>query len=109
MTQLRQRKSELDHLGAILMCVLPMDLYRTRSFKERSAGPYLTLSDPAGRACAMYGVAKQLVVHNEWVNSPAVFVIDRKGMITYAYVGNSWGDRPPADAILEQVRKAVGP
>lgn len=108
MAQLRQRKGDLDKLGAALYCVLPMDLYRAATFKKGSAGPYTTLSDPAGRACAVYGVAKQLVVHNEWVNSPSVFVIDRKGVITYSYVGNSWGDRPSAETILEEAKKASG-
>ena len=107
MAQLRQRKAELDGLGAALYCILPMDLYRAATFKKGSAGPYTTLSDAAGRACAIYGVAKQLVVHNEWVNSPAVFVVDRKGVVTYAYAGNFWGDRPSADVILEEVKKAA--
>lgn len=107
MAQLRQRKADLEALGASLYCVLPMDLYRASTFKKGSAGPYMTLSDPAGRACAIYGAAKQLVVHNEWVNSPSVFVIDRKGIITYSHLGNSWGDRPSADAILEEVKKAA--
>ena len=55
----------------------------------------------------MYGVAKQLVVHDEWVNSPATFVIDRKGIVRYAYVGDYWGDRPSADTIFEEVKKAL--
>ena len=84
-----------------------MDLYRARSFQKRSSGEFLTLSDPSGRACAMYGVAKQLVVHDEWVNSPATFVIDRKGIVRYAYVGDYWGDRPSADTIFEEVKKAL--
>jgi peroxiredoxin len=107
MTQLRQRKDEIEKLGATLFCVLPMDLYRTRTFQEKTAGPYTTICDPAGRASAIYGVAKQLVVHDEWVNSPSVFVIDKKGVIAYAYVGNSWGDRPSAEAIVEEVKKAA--
>jgi peroxiredoxin len=106
MAQLRQRKADLDALGASLYCVLPMDLHRAATFKKGSAGPYTTLSDAAGRTCAVYGVSKQLVVHNEWVNSPAVFVIDRKGVITYRYVGSSWDDRPTAETILEEARKA---
>ena len=106
MAQLRRRKEEFDGLGAALYCILPMDRYRASTFKKRTAGPYVTLSDPAGRACAIYGVAKQLVVHNEWVNSPSIFILDGKGVVRYAYVGKSWGDRPSADVILAEVRKA---
>jgi hypothetical protein len=64
-------------------------------------------SDPDGRACAIYGVAKQLVVHSEWVNSPSVFVIDRKSVITYAHVGSSWGDRRDR-AVLERRAARAG-
>ncbi len=107
MAQLRQRKAELDGAGAVVVDVLPMDLVRAATFKRTRAGPFATLSDPAGRACATYGVARQLVVHNEWVNSPSVFVIDRKGVITYAHVGSSFGDRPSAEKVVEEVKKAA--
>ena len=83
MTQLRQRKADLDRTGAVLYCILPMDLVRCRSYQKKSAGPYATLSDPAGKASAIYGAAKQLIVHNEWVNAPSVFVLDKKGRIRY--------------------------
>ncbi len=106
MAQLRQRKADLEALGASLYCVVPMDGYRTATFKKGSAGPYTTLSDPAGRACVIYGVAKQLVVHNEWVNSPSVFIVDRKGIIRYSHVGKSWGNRPLANTLLAEVKKA---
>ena len=106
MAQLRKKKAAIEALGASLYCVVPMDGYRTATFKKGSAGPYVTLSDPAGRACAIYGVAKQLVVHNEWVNSPSMFIVDLKGIIRYSYVGKSWGDRPSANTLLIEIKKA---
>ena len=108
MAQLRQRKIELDLLGAELFCILPMDRYRSATFKKKTAGPYTTLSDPAGRACSIYGVHRQLVVvRGEWVSSPAIFVIDLKGIITYRYVGKDEFDRPSAGTIIEEVEKAA--
>ena len=108
MAQLRRKKADFDRAGAELICILPMDLVRCRSYQKKSAGPFTTLSDPAGRASAIYGAARQLIVHNEWVNAPSVFVINSKGMITYAHHGNSWGDRPSADAIVAEANKAAG-
>ena len=32
---------------------------------------------------------------------------DRKGIVRYAYVGDYWGDRPSADTIFEEVKKAL--
>lgn len=107
MAQLRQKKAELDRLGAVVYDVIPMDLVRAATFKKTRANGFTTLSDPAGRACSIYGVAKQLIVHNEWVNSPSVFVIDRRGIVTFAHAGKSFSDRPSADAVLEEVKKAA--
>ena len=108
MAQLRHRKPELGIMGAELFCILPMDRYRCSTFQSKTAGPYLTLSDPAGRACSIYGVHRQLVVaKGEWVSTPATFVINRKGIITYRYVGKDEFDRPSADTIIEEVANAA--
>src|SRR4030095_7750199 len=72
--QLRLKKDEIEKLGARAYVVVSMDLHRTRVFKEenlllsRGAGPFAkekrlvfatALSDPAGRAAALYGVARK--------------------------------------------------
>ncbi len=108
MAQLRRRKFELDVMGAELYCILPMDLYRCGTFQKKTAGPYTTISDAAGRACSIYGVHQQrVVVNGEWVNAPATFIIDRKGVIRYRYVGKTEFDRPSADAVIEAVKKVL--
>jgi hypothetical protein len=98
--QLRLKKDQLEKLGAEAFVVQAMDLYRTKVFKEenlllsKGKGPFekekslvfaTALSDPAGRASALYGVARKCVRWGSWVeNSPCWFVIDRQGTITYA-------------------------
>lgn len=98
--QLRLKKNEVEKLGAEVYVVLAMDLYRTKVFKEEnlllSRGPgrfsqekslvYATaLSDPAGYASALYGVARKCLRWGSWVeNQPTWFVIDRKGILTYS-------------------------
>lgn len=97
--QLRLKKNEVEKLGAEAFLVQAMDLYRTKVFKEenwllsKGKGPFskekslvfaTALSDPAGRASAVYGVARKCVRWGSWVeNHPCWFVIDRKGVITY--------------------------
>src|SRR5215207_7450865 len=97
--QLRLKKNEVEKLGAEAYVVLAMDLYRTKVFKEENLllstfkGPFTkekslvfatALSDPAGHASAVYGVARRCVRWGNWVeNNPCWFVVDRKGMITY--------------------------
>src|SRR5215471_2765300 len=72
--QLRLKKDEVEKLGAEVYVVLAMDLHRTRVFKEENLllstgkGPFskekslvyaTALSDPAGYASALYGVARK--------------------------------------------------
>jgi peroxiredoxin len=98
--QLRLMKDEVEKLGAEAYVILAMDLHRTRVFKEENLllstfkGPFqhekslvyaTALSDPAGRASALYGVSRKCLRWGSWVeNQPAWFVIDRKGTLIYA-------------------------
>ncbi len=98
--QLRLKKQEAINLGAAVFLVQSHDLVRTRVFKEenrllsRGDGPFskekslvfsTALSDPSGRAAAVYGVARKCEQWGGWVeNHPCWFVIDRKGILTYA-------------------------
>jgi hypothetical protein len=98
--QLRLKQEEVIKLGAAVFVVQSHDLVRTRVFKEenrllsRGDGPFskqknlvfsTALADPAGRAAAIYGVARKCVRWGGWVeNNPCWFVIDRKGILTYA-------------------------
>ncbi|OIO94581.1 MAG: hypothetical protein AUJ92_09790 [Armatimonadetes bacterium CG2_30_59_28] len=65
---------------------------------------FLILADPTAWVCARYGVAKQLVVHEEWVNLPAAFVIDKEGILRYAHVGRGWppSERATPEELLQQ-------
>jgi len=108
-TQLRQRQEEIDAAGAGVYCVVPGDDSRAAFFKERSAGPYRTLADPAGRAGAIYGVTK-LHVGSDWASARSLFVIDRKGIVRYAVEHYAAGGPPrglPLEAVLREVRKAA--
>lgn len=96
--QLRLKKDVVEKLGAQTYVVISLDRYRTRVFKEENwllgggNGPFgkeksivfaTPLSDPAGRASALYGVSRRALRWGSWVeNYPHWFVIDRKGIIT---------------------------
>jgi peroxiredoxin len=124
--QLRLRKDEVEKLGAEVFVVLAMDLHRTRMFKEENlllgggngkfgkekSIVYATaLSDPAGYASALYGVARKCLRWGAWVeNQPHWFVIDRTGKITLMLEPKF--DTPTAyekdvDLVLEELKKAA--
>ena len=124
--QLRLKKDEVEKLGAEVYVVLAMDLHRTRAFKEENrllgggTGKFgkekslvyaTALSDPAGYASALYGVARKCLRWGTWVeNQPHWFVIDRKGTITFVLEPKF--DTPTAyqkdvDLVLEALKKAA--
>jgi hypothetical protein len=124
--QLRLKKDEVEKLGAEVYVVLALDLHRTRVFKEenlllsKGTGPFskektlvyaTALSDPAGYASAVYGVARKCLRWGAWVeNQPHWFVIDPGGTVTFKLEPKF--DTPTAyekdvDLVLEELRKAA--
>ena len=124
--QLRLKKDEVEKLGAEVFVVHAMDLHRTRAFKEENlllgggkgkfgkekSLVYATaLSDPAGYASALYGVARKCPRWGAWVeNQPHWFVIDHKGTLTFVLEPKF--DTPTAyekdvDLVLEELKKAA--
>jgi len=61
---------------------------------------YPLLADPAHRVAEAFGVYN---LFNDNLAVPSVFVIDTDGRIVWHYVGKNSGDRPGAQAILEQL------
>jgi len=100
----RRQEAEVSALGTKTACIIGLDRVRTRYFAEHKPGSYTPLSDAAVRVGALYGVGRQLLVHDEWVNAPAVFII-QDGKVAWKHVGKSWGDRPSMETILGELRK----
>ncbi len=124
--QLRLKKDEIEKLGAEAFVVLATDLCRTITFKEENLllskgdGPFskqeslvfaTALSDPAGRASALYGVSRKCLRWGSRVeNQPCWFVIDRTGTITY--IAEPTFSTPTSyvtdiDLLIEELRKAA--
>lgn len=101
---MRRQEAEVSALGAKVACIVGLDQVRTKYFLEHKPGPYVALSDASARVGALYGVARQLLVHDEWVNAPCVFIV-KDGKIAWKHVGKSWGDRPTMEKILEEIKR----
>ena len=62
------------------------------------------LVDLAGAVGATYGVdPMEFVVHSEWINRPSTVIVDKNGVVRFAYYGTFWGDRPTIEQTLEMV------
>lgn len=83
----------------------PQEVFRVADMRKKLESPFHFLADPTAWVCAQYGVAKQLVVHDEWVTVPAAFVIDKNGILKYAHVGRGWpmSERAKPEELLEQL------
>lgn len=63
------------------------------------------LADRAGAVGAEYGVQPMaFAVHSEYINRPSVVIVDKEGLVRFAYFGTFWGDRPSIRRTLDMVR-----
>ena len=63
------------------------------------------LADRAGAVGAEYGVQPlAFAVHSEYINRPSVVIVDKEGIVRFAYYGTFWGDRPSIRRALDMVR-----
>lgn len=104
MAQLRRKEADFAAAGVTIVNLVCLDKVRTRLFSTSKPGAQIVLTDCARRAANLYGVSKQLVVRDEWVNAPSTFVV-KDGIVAWKYVGRGPADRPPIDRILEEARK----
>src|SRR5262245_26620748 len=126
--QLRLKKDTVEKLGAATYVVIALDTHRTRIFKEENwllgggKGPFgkekslvfaTPLSDPAGRASALYGVSRRALRWGSWVeNYPHWFVIDRKGNITYVLkptFATPTAYQDDVEKVIKELEKAARP
>lgn len=64
------------------------------------------LADPAGAVGATYGVQPlAYAVHSEYINRPSTIIIDKEGVVRFAYYGTYWGDRPSIHETLKMIRE----
>jgi len=85
----------------------PKYWFSKASFKESYTQniwwPHLV--DRAGAVGAAYGVQPlAFVVHSEWINRPSVVIVDKEGIVRFAYYGTFWGDRPGIRQLLEMAQ-----
>lgn len=89
--QLHDRKADFERRGYQLLAVMGQDAAQVRKLIELAgfeAGKvgFPVLADPASTASASYGVACQVNWWGDgWSSRPAVFVLDRGGVLRYEY------------------------
>lgn len=94
-------EEKLAKLDVQVVVVDPHEKERTAAWAQRMKLPFMVFaSDPANRAAAAYGVARQVVAGGEWQPSPAWFVIDRKGKLVWQKIGRQQADHASLGELL---------
>lgn len=75
---------------------------QNRAMFEKLVLPFSLLSDPDGEVIRRYGVWDE----EGRIARPAILVVDRAGVVQYAYVGEDFADRPGDEPVLEALRGA---
>ena len=85
----------------------PQETFRVTDWRKKLGTSFRFLADPTAWVCAQYGVAKQIVVHEERVTLPSAFIIDKSGILRYAHIGRGWpmSERAEPSEVLEAMGK----
>jgi len=101
---LAQCKDDFDALGIEVLVVYPGPEENQEAFQQayeqtfgRGAPPYKVFYDQDLELVTKLGIAGDLAY-------PSTFIIDKQGMVEYAFVGAHRADRPAAKKLLELIR-----
>lgn len=108
--QIAERYDEIKALGAEVFLVYPAtaDDKETKVRFEKAVNellaedgeeglPFPVFLDPGLQAVSKFNL-------NGDLSKPSTFVLDRKGVVTYAYVGTAPDERPSVDKIMKELR-----
>lgn len=104
LVELQRAYPQIKAGGAELVAIAVAPVEEIGSGKDEFKLAYPVLTDPAHAAAESYGVYDLL---GDGLAAPSVFVIDRAGYIRWRYVGKGIADRPPADRVLQELRRAA--
>ena len=96
-----EQHREFTDLGAQIVTVVHDSLERAKAYAQRHALPFPLLVDPEHRVYDQYQVESSLVSLGQ---RPGLFVIDREGVVQYAYIGRQQWEIPKNAQVLELCR-----
>ncbi len=86
--------------GAEVLAVAVHDVLGAQQVTRAAGATFPLLADPDHTTAEAYGVYNLL---GDGLATPAVFIIDRSGRVTWSYVGRETTDLPTVLTILEQL------
>ena len=83
-----------------MLAVAPDTLENARSYFEREDIPFPCLPDPDRKVYRMYDVKSSPISLGQ---RPGLFILDREGVVRYAYLGWQQWEIPSVDDTLRQL------
>jgi peroxiredoxin len=105
LTRLAEDYDKIKQAGADLVAISVDSQSYGWSMGQTTGAKFEILSDPDHKVIDQYGVFN--AHEHGGIAFPSTFVIDRVGIIRFAYVGKNPTDRPPDTSILEEVKKVT--
>lgn len=97
---MREAYPSIGGLDAEVIAVSSDAVEVTRADAALAALPFPVLSDARLEAIDRYGVQHENEPNGRRIARPAVFVVDRRGTVGFAHVGEHPRDRPTVEALL---------
>lgn len=95
---------EVRKAGGELLAISVRPAQENKEGKATLGLEFPVLSDETTDVATAYGVFNLL---GDELAAPAVFIVDRKGLIAWRYVGRDVADRPKAATVLRRLRAAA--
>ena len=97
---MRDRYGEFQQRGAQLLAIAPDTLENARRYFQTNDIPFPCLPDPEREVFRQYDVKSAMVSLGQ---RPGLFVIDKEGVVRFAYLGWQQWEIPTVDETLEQL------
>jgi peroxiredoxin len=95
---LRQDRTEFEKRGAAVLIVGPDGPHTFHKYWEENDIPFVGLADLRSRVAELYAQEVNLF---KFGRMPAMFVVDKMGIIQYAHYGQSMSDIPANHCLFQ--------
>ena len=97
---MRDRYAEFEERAAEVIAIAPDTLETARRYFQSNDIPFPCLADPNREVFRQYDVKSAMISLGQ---RPGLFVIDRDGVVRYAYLGWQQWEIPTVDETLRQL------
>ena len=97
---MRDRHEEFEQRGAQVLAIAPDTLENARNYFQTNDIPFPCLPDPDRQVFRQYDVKSAMISLGQ---RPGLFIIDKEGVVRYAYLGWQQWEIPSVDEILAQL------